>query len=177
MKVRTCSALEYRQEKRTLKSMIQRKKRSCWAKFLEQEGQGRNNSVLRIARIAKDPFAIRPRMGTLTTDKGTEARTDEEKITEFQKHHPIPHEKHEHPRPVPSSAYIKADPSQVKRALHVLSKTSNHSAPGPDRIPYRLIKLIKDTPLGHALINDIALTSGSGFIPPRFFFFFWSLYA
>ena len=46
--------------------------------------------------------------------------------------------------------------------LEVLAKTKNSNKSGPDGIPYRLIKLIKDTPLGQALINDIAVASNSG---------------
>lgn len=39
-----------------------------------------------------------------------------------------------------------------------MSKTSKSSSPGPDGISYRLLKLIRDTDLGKAILNDIALT-------------------
>lgn len=37
-----------------------------------------------------------------------------------------------------------------------LKKTDTNNSPGPDRIPYRLLKLIQDSNLGKAILNDIA---------------------
>ena len=49
---------------------------------------------------------------------------------------------------------IKHMEESVRRAL---IGTKNSSAPGPDGISYRLIKVIKDTPLGEELVNEIAV--------------------
>jgi len=38
------------------------------------------------------------------------------------------------------------------KVLRALAGRKNNSSPGPHRVPYRLLKLIKDTPLGEALI-------------------------
>lgn len=54
--------------------------------------------------------------------------------------------------------------STIRELYHALASTSNASAPGPDKIHYRLIKIIADTPLGQALLNDIALSVDEG--PP-----------
>ena len=48
------------------------------------------------------------------------------------------------------------------RAQAKLSKTASESALGPDRINYRLLKLISSTPLGEAVIDDIAITCEGG---------------
>jgi len=37
-----------------------------------------------------------------------------------------------------------------------LRRPSNNSEPGPDGISYRLLKILQDTDLGQAVINDIA---------------------
>jgi len=57
------------------------------------------------------------------------------------------------PRP-----YVHAKSNTLQTVHQALSRTKNSSTPGPDGIHYRLIKLIKDTPLGQALLNDMALT-------------------
>ena len=43
--------------------------------------------------------------------------------------------------------------AQVERAL---INTKNNSAPGPDGVSYQLLKMIRQTPLGKAVIRDIA---------------------
>ena len=43
--------------------------------------------------------------------------------------------------------------------MNALRSTRNSSAPGPDGLSYRLIKLTQCTPLGWALLNDIILTT------------------
>jgi len=46
-----------------------------------------------------------------------------------------------------SSPYREATEEMVERVHRALAKTRNNSIPGPDRINYRHLKLIKDTPL------------------------------
>jgi len=63
------------------------------------------------------------------------------------------------PRPVRTMTprpYALGKPHTIRAILQALSKTSNNSAPGPDGIFYRLLKILRDTPLGQAIINDIA---------------------
>lgn len=47
-----------------------------------------------------------------------------------------------------------------------LAKTAN-SSPDPDRVNYRLLKLIKDTPPGTAVISDTAVSCERGRTPDR----------
>lgn len=57
----------------------------------------------------------------------------------------------------------------MEEVLGALAKTRNNSAPGPDGITYSLIKYIKETPLGTALIHDIArCATGEEEAPPDF---------
>ena len=44
----------------------------------------------------------------------------------------------------------------VSELLKALSTTNNSSTPGPDRISYRLLKLLKDTRLGLQTIKTLA---------------------
>ena len=58
--------------------------------------------------------------------------------------------------------YVMVD----SRALHWYSKTlmvftaimgtKNSSAPGPDGVSYRLIKAVRDTPLGQGVMKEVA---------------------
>ena len=53
---------------------------------------------------------------------------------------------------------------KIRRAL---IGTKNSSAPGPDGISYRLIKAIKDSPLGEEVVNEVALQLLVGTIPDK----------
>ena len=59
---------------------------------------------------------------------------------------------------------IQVMEERVRRAL---MGTKNSSAPGPDGISYRLIKAVKDTPLGEELINEVAVQLLEGNIPDK----------
>lgn len=50
--------------------------------------------------------------------------------------------------------FREADEEQVARVEAALRKAKINSPPGPDQIPYRLMKLIQDTELGRAF-HDI----------------------
>lgn len=52
----------------------------------------------------------------------------------------------------------------VRKAL---MGTTNSSAPGPDGVSYRLIKAVRDTPLGEELISEVALHLLEGTIPAK----------
>ena len=54
-----------------------------------------------------------------------------------------------------------------ERVRRALMGTKNSSAPGPDGISYRLIKAIKDTPLGVELGNEVAVQLLEGAIPEK----------
>ena len=52
----------------------------------------------------------------------------------------------------------------VERAL---MGTINSSAPGPDGVSYRLIKVVRDTPLGQGLMREVAESLLEGKTPPE----------
>jgi len=56
----------------------------------------------------------------------------------------------------PERPYQPASTTTTLSVRRALSRTSNNSAPGPDGISYRLLKILQDTDLGRAVINDIA---------------------
>ena len=81
---------------------------------------------------------------------------DEGKCRAFLKHniicgHPPPDST---PRPRTKRSPARADTSE--RVLRALMKTRNNSAPGPDGITWRLLKALKDTRLGRAVLDDVA---------------------
>jgi len=46
--------------------------------------------------------------------------------------------------------------------MQCLKKTKNNSAPGPDSISWKLLKMLKGTQLGKAVIEDVALVAEEG---------------
>ena len=110
-------------------------------------------------------------MGDLTGKDGTILRTPQEIVGAFQKHHvmandSMPTDRHlqaTSPMIVASpTRYTRASEEMMEAVRRVLAKTSSSSSPGPDRVNYRLLKLINGTPLSVAVINDIAGTCEGG---------------
>ena len=54
-----------------------------------------------------------------------------------------------------------------ERVRTALMGTKNSSAPGPDGISNRLIKIVKDSPLGKELVNEVAVQLLEGTIPDK----------
>jgi len=80
----------------------------------------------------------------------------------FRRYHLVTDEGHHNTRPrIVSSPrpYMRAAQASIASTLRALAGTKNNSSPGPDRIPHRLLNLIRETPLRQALINDIGLGS------------------
>jgi len=50
-------------------------------------------------------------------------------------------------------AFRRASQAEFDKVLKALITTKNYISPGPDRIPHRFLKQIKDTPLWQALIH------------------------
>lgn len=141
-----------------MKKLIKRKKRTCWNKFLEKQ---KDRHPWEVVRIAKDSFGVRTSMGDIADKDGIPLNTQQEIVDAFQKHHlnstGPDHQAHpQSPPTVTSPIPCKQASDQAIKEVHdAPSKTANSSSPGPDRVNYHLIKLIKDTPLGKA-INDTA---------------------
>lgn len=164
----------YRPEAKAFKKLCRKKKKECWNKFLLDSG---TRDPWEIVPIAKDQFGIREMMSKLTDQDGNIAETQEELRLSLEKHHLISHntrEDNQDPRPTPQVAarpvpFREATRELFDKAYQVLTRTKNNSSPGPDRIPYRLLKLIKDTPLGVALLPDVAIsTTGNVTVPEQY---------
>ena len=120
-----------------------------------------------MVRIAKDPFHVKARL--LSIKDGDRVLTSQQDILEaFRRHHllsdlrPPGPTKNATPRPS-----LPAHPSTIRAILQALSGTASNSAPGPDGISYRFLNIIKHTPLGQAVINDIAFnTDNPDYLPP-----------
>ena len=138
--------------RRLLKAKIKEAKKEQWRKFVE-EGE----DVWTIARIAKNPFNLKNRCGSSQEEDGlvVDEYDQEGKCKAFLRHNiicgqPAPEAT---PRPRMKSSPLSEDTRErVRRAL---MKTRNHSAPGPDGVTWRLLKAIRDTRLGRAVLDDV----------------------
>jgi hypothetical protein len=132
--------------------------------------QQKDRHPWKVVRIAKDPFGTKTTISDLIDKGGNRLQTQEEIVEAFQRHylvttgeppHTTPHVIVSLPLP-----YRRASNRTIHAVRSALANTSNNSSQGPSRINYRLLKLIKDTPLGAAVINDTAATC-EGTKPPR----------
>ena len=152
------NAKSYNIMSKRYKRMIKRKKEECWNKFIQQND---HHHPWRIINLTRDPFRLREQMGEELQDKeGKILKQDKEKVEGFQEHNFIWAPQQE--AITPQDSYIQEElddtpliwrEEQVDRAL---TGTKNNSAPGPDGISYRLLKMIRQTTLGKAIIRDIA---------------------
>ena len=107
-------------------------------------------------------------MRNLRDLEGTPLGTDGQKVEELVRDLLGWNEESEGEGPQESAEYghdeIQDMEERVRRAL---MGTKNSSAPGPDGISYRLIKGIKDTPLGEKHVNEVAVQLLEGTIPHK----------
>jgi len=107
-----------------------------------------------IVRVCKNPFGMRERCGTLTDKEGKSYETAEEKRRAFIAQNLITN-------PAAARAVVGQQPRQPPSAdtmvklRHALKKTRNGSAPGPDGISWKLLKMISGTALGRAVLEDV----------------------
>jgi len=112
-----------------------------------------------IVRVCKNPFGMRERCGTLKDKDGNAFETAEEKCRAFTRHNLITEQAAERvavgqqPRRIPSV-------DTMRQIHHALKKTRNDSAPGPDGVSWKLLKMLKDTSLGKAVLEDIGQVAG-----------------
>ena len=140
------------------KGMVKRKKQECWTKFIQQND---HHHPWKIISLARDPFRLRPQMREEIRDnRGNILTQDKEKVKGFQEHNFIWTPQQE--SLTVQDSYIKEvlDDTplewRIEQVVRALLNTKNNSAPGPDGISYRLLKLIRHTTLGKAIIRDIA---------------------
>jgi len=120
-----------------------------WNNWLEE-----GREVWDIVRVCKNPFNSRARCGVITNDQGT-YETDEEKARAFIQHNLIT----EPAAPRTAVGLQRRQPVSEparRRVEQALCRTRNNSAPGPDNISWKLLKAIRGTPLGKAIIEDVA---------------------
>jgi len=118
---------------------------------------------------AKDPWHLKGTMKKLVDVGGIELGTDEKKMTGLVKDHfswredrrGVEEVKKEEEEREPTDRQKQLE-EEVRKAL---SKTSNSSAPGPDGIGYRLIKMVMRTKLGDELMREVAGNLARGRIP------------
>lgn len=152
---------------RKLKRLIKEKKKSCWAKFLEEQG---HRHPLEVIRLARDPFGTMKAMGDLRDEQGDLLPTDQDKVKAFQDSLLVGDTK----RALTQRKVTSKGPARAasERALaeveEALNGTKNSSSPAPDQIPYKLMKLIRHTKLGKACLNLVARVVETGRITMRF---------
>ena len=132
--------------------MIRKSKKETWLGFLEYN---KHRNCWEIARIARDPWGLRSYMGDITGEQSVTTTTQEEKVRMFREHNLGPQLA---PPPAVGSSplpFREALDQSLERGRKALRSTKNCSSPGPDRISYRLLKLLQHTPLVTHLLHDI----------------------
>ena len=116
-----------------------------------------------MVRIARGPFRIRECLGNHIDKDKIETSTQEEIVEAFQRHHLIINPDRVPSPTVTSPARHSPAPKATDQDVHAaLAKIANNSSPGPDRLSYRLLKLIKDTALGIGYTDGIGLEGVTG---------------
>ena len=162
--------VEYRKERRKFKSTVRRKKREHWKKFLEDHGGKHSWEILRIAR---QPFGKGSPMGDLQKDDGTWAMTGGEQVKSFQVRNLVLSKEAQGrapaQAPAPRVQATRRPPSQsmIQEIERGLNRTASNSAPSPDGIGYRLLKLIRSSTLGKGGIEEIAGCAEEGVLPEK----------
>ena len=143
---------EWRKEAAKLRNIIKTKKREHWSSFVEETVSGKSQDIWQVIWIARNPFNTKKSMPTTLeghdTDKGKAQAIIDQHFRGSEE---------EDSYGLQSIKGIQMEKGDlVQKLLKALSTTSNTSTPGPDRISYRLLKLIKDTNLGTRAIGFLA---------------------
>jgi len=108
-----------------------------------------------MVRICKNPFNNRARCGAIKDDDGNVYEGDHDKFEAFKRHNLIT-DPAEPRAEVRQQERRQASETTIRRVELALRKTKGNSAPGPDGISWKLLKLIRNTQLGKALMEDVA---------------------
>jgi len=142
--------------RKLFKKKIKEAKAEQWRKFVE-EGE----DVWRIARVAQNPFNLKERCGSLQTEDGKiiEEHDEAGKCEAFLQHNIICGEPN--PDTERRDKTRRVVPREETRAAvrTALSRTKNTSAAGPDGVTWRLLKIVKDTRLGRAVLEDVGMVA------------------
>ena len=134
--------------RRKLRREIRKAKREMWVDWVSK-----GKEVWDIVRVCKNPFGLRERCGTLKDSEGRTHDTSEGKRQAFVAHNLIT---------MPAEARSRVgrqkrrEPSEetMVQLRHMLQNTRNDSAPGPDGISWKLLKMIQHTAIGRAVLQD-----------------------
>lgn len=138
-----------RTARQTLRREIRKAKREMWNDWVSK-----GKEVWDIVRVCKNPFGMRERCGSVKDKAGVIYETKEEKKMAFTKHNLITEEAEE--RPSTGRQERRKPEAETMMKIHrALKKTRNDSAAGPDGISWKLLKALKNTELGKAVLEDI----------------------
>ena len=144
--------------RRLLIRKIKEAKAEQWGKFVEE-----GDNVWKIARIAKNPFNLKERCGSLQTEdeRIIEEYDEAGKCKAFLLHNIICEDPTPDTERRDGGETRRVKPREETRAAvrRALSKTKNTSAPGPDGVTWKLLKMIKDTRLGRAVLDDVGMVA------------------
>jgi len=158
--------IRWQAEKEKMRTLVREKKKECWQKFCKEHGK---KDPWEIVKWAKDPWHLTGTMKKLVDVEGVELETDGEKVTRLVKDHfswredgrGVEEAEREEEKRGPTDRQGQLE-EEVRKAL---SGTSNSSAPGPDGIGYRLIKMVLGRKLGDELMKEVARNLAKGKIP------------
>ena len=136
--------------------LIKRKKRECWDDFCEEQG---NLEPWKVTKFSRGCWGQGEKMGDLIDEAGRRAEGEEEKAALLTRSLFGTEEPADPPRAWTTPPETKKTSMTLRRLLKGMS---NKSAPGPDGITWRLLKLTMRTPLGEALTSQIAMEIGEG---------------
>ena len=151
---RTGAQGEWRREAAKLRNLIKRKKREHWSSFVEETVSGKAQDIWKVIRVARNPFNTRNTMPATLNNKETDELKAQEIISQ---HFQGTKEEQVDTELLSSLKGLQKDKADIVSKLwKALSSTNNTSTPGPDRISYRLLKLLKGTNLGTQTIALLA---------------------
>ena len=134
--------------------MIKRKKREHWSSFVEETTSNKAQDMWKVIKVARNPFTRRDTMPATLEGKDT----NEEKVQALiDQHFQGNPEAVAHGQQLCSMEGMRIQKEElVAKLLKALSSANIHSTPGPDRISYRLLKLLKDSRLGLQAVETLA---------------------
>ena len=148
---------KWKQEKSKMKRMIREKKRACWQRFLKEHG---SKDPWEVVRMAKNPWERKERKKVLKTLEGEEIPESQQGAA-MEKAHSLWDKTKLTKEWEPQGPGIERQ-ELLTKVYTALSGTSNTSAPGPDGISYKTLKAANKTPLGRALMDQVAPQLAAG---------------
>ena len=137
-----------------LRNMIKQKKREHWSSFVEETTSNKAQDIWKVIKVARNPFNRRNTMPATLERKDTDKQKAHTLINQHFQGSP---EAEIHNQQLQTMEGIQIPKEElVAKLLKALSTTNSHSTLGPDRISYRLLKLLKDSRLGLQVLGALA---------------------